>query len=95
MPEMRFEIEWPDGTRETCYSPSLVIKEHFEPETEYELNDFMMRSRTALQEGSDRVKAKYGFPCSAALGQLQRLETASTQYRDRSDAKVKLLKFLE
>jgi uncharacterized repeat protein (TIGR04042 family) len=27
MPEMRFVIRWPDGRRESCYSPSLVIRD--------------------------------------------------------------------
>ncbi len=27
MPEMRFVIAWPDGREETCYSPSLVIRD--------------------------------------------------------------------
>ena len=93
MPEIRFEIEWPDGVREVCYSPSLVVKQHLTAETEYELSNFIERSRIALQEGSDRVKAKYGFPCSLALGQLQKLETSSTRYN--SDTKVKVLQFLE
>ena len=29
MPEMRFRIRWPDGSTESCYSPSLVIKDYF------------------------------------------------------------------
>ena len=28
MPEMSFDISWPDGSIERCYSPSLVIKDH-------------------------------------------------------------------
>src|SRR5271170_6318585 len=28
MPEMHFHIRWPDGKRESCYSPSLVIKDY-------------------------------------------------------------------
>ncbi len=31
MPEMRFLIRWPDGNRESCYSPSLVVKDFFAP----------------------------------------------------------------
>ena len=27
MPEMRFRIRWPDGSTESCYSPSLVVKD--------------------------------------------------------------------
>ena len=28
MPEMHFQIRWPDGQVDTCYSPSLVVREH-------------------------------------------------------------------
>lgn len=95
MPEVRFQIEWPDGIQETCYSPSLVVKQYLEAEVDYELSDFLTRSRAALQEGSNRVEAKFGFPCGLALGQLQRLETASARYVNQSNATVKLLKFIE
>lgn len=74
MPEMRFHIRWPDGSREACYSPSLVIKEHFEPGGLYPVGDFVARSRTALTIASERVREKYGFACSSALAQLARIE---------------------
>ena len=48
MPEMRFHIRWPNGTVETCYSPSLVVKDFFSPGESYALADFLQRSRTAL-----------------------------------------------
>ena len=82
MPEMRFRIRWPDGRRETCYSPSLVIKDYFVPGRDYPVEDFVAKSREALTIASDRVKARYGFPCSLALGQLRDIETvASSQPR--------------
>ena len=31
MPELRFVLRWPDGTWETCYSPSTVVRDHFDP----------------------------------------------------------------
>jgi uncharacterized repeat protein (TIGR04042 family) len=34
----------------------------------------MNRSRTMLNIGSERVRAKYGFACSAAMDQLATLE---------------------
>jgi uncharacterized repeat protein (TIGR04042 family) len=95
MPEIRFQIEWPDGQQELCYSPSLVVKEYFTPATDYTIADFVTRSRTALQEASDRVQAKFGFPCSLALGQLQRIETTSARYADPESAIVKVLQFVE
>jgi uncharacterized repeat protein (TIGR04042 family) len=80
MPEMRFTIRWPDGHREQCYSPSLVIKDYFTPGEVYPLADFVARSRTALTIASDRVQARYGFACSLALGQLERIEAAAGRF---------------
>jgi uncharacterized repeat protein (TIGR04042 family) len=74
MPEMRFRIRWPDGSSESCYSPSLVIKDFFSPGESYPLTDFVERSRRALNLASERVQAKYGRPCSRAMAQLTRIE---------------------
>jgi len=92
MPEMRYDIEWPDGVRESCYSPSLVIKDYFQENQAYVLPDFLQRSRTALNIASDRVKAKYGFPCSRALGQLAKIEAAASR-QTNPDGPVKILFF--
>ncbi|WP_448602509.1 MSMEG_0570 family nitrogen starvation response protein [Thermoleptolyngbya sp.] len=95
MPELRFQIEWPDGSQELCYSPSLVIKDYFTPEQVYELEDFVARSRTALNIASDRVQAKYGMPCSLALGQLSKIEKKAMQYAELPEPQVKVLRFVE
>ncbi|MBY5664473.1 MSMEG_0570 family nitrogen starvation response protein [Rhizobium leguminosarum] len=94
MPEMRFVIAWPDGRKETCYSPSLVIKDYFAEGQTYPLSDFLDRSRTALTIASDRVKAKYGYPCSLALGQLSRIEQAATPYLTDAAAEVRCESFI-
>ena len=80
MPEMRFVVRWPDGRRDCCYSPSLVIKEFLREGETYALQDFVERSRQALEIGSDRVKAKYGHACSLALGQLARIEATAAGF---------------
>ena len=95
MPEMRFIIRWPDGTEESCYSPSLVIKEYFAPGGSYPLTDFMARIRTALTIASDRVEAKYGMACSLALGQLARIEAAAGRFVDSSAPAVTIVAFQE
>jgi uncharacterized repeat protein (TIGR04042 family) len=77
---MRFDIEWPDGTAERCYSPSLVIKDYFTPGERYAVADFLQRSRTALNIASARVQRKFGFPCARALGQLARIEAAAERF---------------
>jgi uncharacterized repeat protein (TIGR04042 family) len=74
MPEMRMSIRWPDRTQESCYSPSLVLKDYFQIGRSYALADFRDRCRMALTVASERVKAKFGFPCSRAAHQLARIE---------------------
>lgn len=95
MPEIRFQIQWPDGSQDTCYSPSLVIKQYFTPEQDYPLQDFVVRSRTALTIASDRVKAKFGYPCSLALGQLASIEDKAAQYDSMHKPNVRVLRFIE
>ena len=73
MPEIRFDIRWPDGTVERCYSPSLVVRE-LVPTGTLPVFEFMERARAALNIGAERVRLKYGFSCSAALDQLAALE---------------------
>lgn len=95
MPEIHFQIQWPDGSQDTCYSPSLVVKKYFSPGAKYPLNDFVERAQTALNIASDRVQEKYGFPCSRALGQLQMIENRAAQFTDVEAAQVSLIQFLE
>lgn len=75
MPEMHFTVRWPDGSEMRCYSPSLVVREYLEVGRSYPLADFLARSRTMLGIGSERVRAKYGYYCTAAMEQLAALET--------------------
>lgn len=95
MPEIRFQIQWPDGSQQTCYSPSLVVKDYFTPAQAYTLTDFVERSRTALQIASDRVQAKYGMPCGRALSQLAQIESTAVQYQNHSQPVVQFLRFIE
>ena len=95
MPEMRFRIRWPSGAQENCYSPSLVIKDFFAPGESYPVADFLARSREALTIASDRVKARYGWPCSLALGQLRSIEAAGRAFAADGDARVTVLAFEE
>ncbi|MDL5158819.1 MSMEG_0570 family nitrogen starvation response protein [Actinomycetospora termitidis] len=82
MPEMHARLRWPDGTTERVYSPSLVLAEYLEEGGRYPLEDFARRSREALTEASERVRAKYGFPCSRAAASLAGIEAAVARQRD-------------
>jgi uncharacterized repeat protein (TIGR04042 family) len=80
MPEMLFRIRWPDGAVEDCYSPSLVVRDHLTAGTDYEVDAFCALARLALNEASERVRARYGFACSRALGQLARIEARAMPF---------------
>jgi uncharacterized repeat protein (TIGR04042 family) len=94
MPEMRFVIRWPDGRRESCYSPSLVVRDYLSEGESYRLDDFLDRIRAALHIASERVRAKYGHACSQALGQLARIETNAAAFADVREAQVVCETFL-
>lgn len=93
MPEVHFEIAWPDGSTELCYSPSAVVKKYLQVGESYPLEDFVARSRLALNSGSERVKAQYGYPCKLALGQLEQIETQAKTYQDDPNQTVKIIQF--
>jgi uncharacterized repeat protein (TIGR04042 family) len=95
MPEMIFHIAWPDGSTEPCYSPSLVIKEYLAIGETYAVAEFLERSRTALTIASDRVKERYGFACSRAMGQLAKLESAAKRFEATPDGGVTVMSFQE
>ncbi|HEV7718005.1 MAG TPA: MSMEG_0570 family nitrogen starvation response protein [Arsenicitalea sp.] len=94
MPELRFVVTWPDGQQEHCYSPSLVIRDFLAEGETYLLDDFVARSREALNIASDRVEAKYGMACSAALDQLARIEATAKTFASHPDAAVRCTRFI-
>jgi len=87
MPEMRFYVLWPDGTRMACQSPSTIIGRHLPPAT-YTLADFLARARTGFAAASERVREVHGFPCSRAAAQLQIIELAASNFSEEPDAHV-------
>lgn len=93
MPETHFKIQWPDGQQETCYSPSLVVKKYFEPGKTYTISEFVEKARESLTIASDRVQAKFGFPCSRALGQLRKIENTAKAYESIPESTVEFLHF--
>ena len=93
MPETRFKIQWPDGSQATCYSPSSIIRNYFEPEHDYELAEFVDRAQTALNIASDRVKAKYGRPCGLAIGQLAEIQFTASQFDSYLRPIVRVIEF--
>ena len=88
MPEMHFTLRWPDGADMRCYSPSLVVREYLQVGRSYPLIEFVERSRTMLNIGSERVRAKYGYACSAAMDQLHEIEERAAGYLAEQEVTV-------
>lgn len=80
MPEMTVTVRWPDGRVADCYSPSLVMHDHLSPGSTYRVDDFTRRSTTALHEAGERVRARYGFSCSASAASLERIRDTAAAF---------------
>lgn len=81
MPEMRFEVEWPDGRRSSCYSPSLVMHDYLTVGQSYPVEEFLRRSTEALESAAERVRARFGFSCTSAAAQQDALAAAAARYQ--------------
>lgn len=95
MPEMHYRLRWPDDSESVCYSPSLVIKDHFSAGARYRIDDFLARARAATQIASDRVAAKYGYACSRAADELRRIERTAAGFEHWPQAHVRVVEFME
>ncbi|SFG37447.1 MSMEG_0570 family protein [Novosphingobium sp. CF614] len=90
MPEMRFRVRWPDGSTETCYSPSTVITQHLEAGIDYPLPRFVERARAGLEAANERVRGRFGMGCSQALNQIAAIEQAAAAFAKMPTATVRV-----
>lgn len=95
MPELHFDVRWPDGTVERCYSPSRSVMDFLEVGTSYPLAEFVGRSRSALELAGERVRMRYGFACSGAAEQLERIEQRARAFDGARGEHVTVVGFAE
>src|SRR5258706_15439970 len=88
MPEMTFDVQWPDGRVQRCYSPSLVMHDYLSAGTDYTVADFLDRSSHALHEASGRVRAKFGFACSSAAWTGEEITSTATEFPSNATIRV-------
>ncbi|MBB5165915.1 MSMEG_0570 family nitrogen starvation response protein [Mycobacterium sp. AZCC_0083] len=88
MPEMTFDVQWPDGRVQRCYSPSLVMHDYLSAGTDYTVADFLERSGKALHEASDRVRAKFGFACSSAAWTEEEISSTATEFPSNATIRI-------
>ncbi|MBO9531908.1 MAG: MSMEG_0569 family flavin-dependent oxidoreductase [Solirubrobacteraceae bacterium] len=80
MPEVAFDVRWPDGKLQQCVSPSRSIEAVLAPGARYSVEEFVRRSGDALRLGSERVRQKYGFHCTAAAAEIQAIEQRAQRF---------------
>jgi len=93
MPELHFNVRWPDGSVERCYSPSRSVKDYLEAGASYPLHDFVGRSRRALELAGERVRMRRGFACSGAAEQLEQIEARARSFHGTAGARVTVMGF--
>ncbi|MCH6259064.1 MSMEG_0570 family nitrogen starvation response protein [Puniceicoccaceae bacterium K14] len=88
MPETPFTVELPDGTVRSCYSPSSIVRQYFATGDCLTVEDFVSKARSALNEASARVEAKFGFACSGASASLANIEGWSSDLKPDESIKI-------
>lgn len=91
MPAINFSIRWPDGSEESCYSPSTIVRQHFKPGDTMPLNEFISIAEVAMDAASERVKETYGYFCSSALDQLALIKGKAAQYEGSDNPQIEII----
>lgn len=73
MPAVNFDVRWPDGDNTTYYSPSTIIYKYLKEGNEYPIDDFKEQSISALDIASERVRERFGYYCSAASAEQEKI----------------------
>lgn len=84
MPEVNFEVTWPDGETARYYSPSTVIREHLQAGDQYNLDDFSRVADSGLNAASERVRQKFGYYCSSAAAELEQIKHKINALREKN-----------
>jgi uncharacterized repeat protein (TIGR04042 family) len=88
MPEITFIVRLPDGVKMECYSPSTIVRDYFRAGESMPMIEFVNRSKSALNQASERVKAKYGFECSSAMAQINRILETNQRYPEGGQVEI-------
>jgi uncharacterized repeat protein (TIGR04042 family) len=64
------------------------VRRYFAKGEEMPVAEFVRRSRKALAEASERVRAKFGFGCSSAAAQLTEIERWSRSYTENAVIRI-------
>lgn len=91
MPSVNFHVLWPDGQSAAYYSPSTIVYEHFSVGAVYSQEEFASRVGAALDAASERVYQKFGYYCTAAMAEREKIDGKLRQLRERQISGAVLL----
>jgi uncharacterized repeat protein (TIGR04042 family) len=74
MPEVYLKIAWPGEKQDRVYSPSTVINQYFKTGDKLTVTKFEEKVDQALKKASQRVYERFGFECTSAMGELDRIK---------------------
>jgi len=90
MPEVHVNIEWPGQVTDKIYSPSTIIDQYLKPGDEFTLVEFESRITLALEQASMRVYERFGYECTSAMAELERVKGRIAAVSEQ-DGLVKIL----
>ena len=93
MPALNFKIEWPNGEIMECYSPSTIVRQYFQADDTLTIEELIAISTVALDRASERVEERFGFMCTAAAEQKDKIILAATVFE--SSAVVRIIDIRE
>lgn len=88
MPEVVLQLHWPDGEASRFYSPSTVIYEFFKPGDTLSIAELERKGLAALQEASERVRARYGFACTRTDEEALKLRQTIAKYSASEEVRI-------
>ncbi|GAA4552313.1 MSMEG_0570 family nitrogen starvation response protein [Pseudonocardia xishanensis] len=85
VPEVLFDVRWPDGSTQSFYSPSLIVEDYFRAGRTYPVAEFVDTSRTCMRIADQRVRRKYGFGCAESVATMAGIERAAARFADTDE----------
>ncbi len=92
MPVTYVNIEWPNEETDEVYSPSSVIKEYFKPGETLTIEDFLNKCNQSLSLASERVRVKFGYACTSAISETERINKKCTIFTASDSVKIIAIK---
>ena len=91
MPAINFDVRWPDGSEDSCYSPSTVVRDYFKAGETMPLAEFVSKADEALDAASHRVEQKFGYFCSSAMDQLAAIKAKAALFENGDKQQIEII----